>query len=375
MNIRRKLTIVITQLFCGLLLLCSGAWAQQTLITFDDVPDGTRINTRYPGVTFSTDCWTYGDVFAKSSPNAPSSANVVSCSDSPNFSAAFGVTATFSVPQLTVSIDVRPVVTRYNGANGSATDRPYMWVHTGGLLATEVRYAGPLPNSGVGPVERLTFTSSSANITHVRFNSPLPQTYIMVSGLFDNFRFSPTSSGEVPGNGLTLSGPAPIFFNNELRLFIRGTDNRIYENVLTQGGVWTGWWEVPDYGKLTLSGPAATVLGNKLYLFVRGAYDRIYQNVLTPGVSWTGWSEVPGNGLTPSGPAATVHDNKLHLLITGYDDRIYQNVLAPGLGTTWWWEVPDSPLTPSEPRAISYDGGLHIFVRDNGGRILMRSYF
>ena len=37
---------------------------------------------------------------------------------------------------------------------------------------------------------------------------------------------------EVPGNGLTLSGPATTHYNGRDYVFVRGTNNRIYVNTL-----------------------------------------------------------------------------------------------------------------------------------------------
>jgi hypothetical protein len=40
---------------------------------------------------------------------------------------------------------------------------------------------------------------------------------------------------EVPGNGFTLSGPALTFDQGNDYVFVRGTNNRIYVNVLSVG--------------------------------------------------------------------------------------------------------------------------------------------
>ena len=58
----------------------------------------------------------------------------------------------------------------------------------------------------------------------------------------------------------------------------------------TKAAAWTGWSQVPGNG-LTTAGPATTVYQGKTYLFVRGTDNRIYQNVLTNS-SWSGWSQV-----------------------------------------------------------------------------------
>ena len=61
-------------------------------------------------------------------------------------------------------------------------------------------------------------------------------------------------------------------------LFVRGTDNKIYFNVLTAGTRWIGWSQVPGNG-FTSDAPGASAFGVDLYLFVRGTNDRIYLNI------------------------------------------------------------------------------------------------
>jgi hypothetical protein len=208
MNIRRNLTIVMTQL-CGLLLLCSGAWAQQTLINFDDVPNGTVLNTQYAGVTFSK---SVGNSYVTSHSQAPSPPHMVPADD--RF-----VTATFSTPQLTVSIDVRPGV-RYEFVESvtAGFEKPYLKVYAGSTFLGEARFAGPLPTGNAAPgltVETLTFTSSSANITRVQFGGST-KFGEGVYGLFDNLRFGTTSllfydSGAGLGAFWRTNGSGDIF--------------------------------------------------------------------------------------------------------------------------------------------------------------------
>ena len=69
--------------------------------------------------------------------------------------------------------------------------------------------------------------------------------------------------------------PKPTEFASSIA-FVRGTDNRIYLNRL-RGFLWSGWSEVPG-GGLTPSGPAATSYRSHIYLFVRGTDNAIYVN-------------------------------------------------------------------------------------------------
>ncbi|GAW32964.1 hypothetical protein JDF658_27290, partial [Carboxydocella sp. JDF658] len=67
--------------------------------------------------------------------------------------------------------------------------------------------------------------------------------------------------------------------------------DRIYLNRLSPLGIWSGWSEVPG-GGLTLAEPEAVGFRSELNLFVRGTDNGIYQNILRRDL-WSGWSEVP----------------------------------------------------------------------------------
>jgi hypothetical protein len=88
---------------------------------------------------------------------------------------------------------------------------------------------------------------------------------------------------------------------------------------------WSGWSEVPGAGQTT-DAPSAVKFGRNHYLFVRGTDDLIYRNVLTAD-GWSGWAEVPG-GATHSAPAASVYHGALRLYVRGTDNLIYVNRLT-----------------------------------------------
>jgi hypothetical protein len=177
-----------------------------------------------------------------------------------------------------------------------------------------------------------------------------------------------TSCQELPGDGLTPSGPGAVTGVQSgfsiLNVYVRGQDDRIYENAFTHSG-FPGWSEVPG-GGLTRSEPAAFVNGGIVKLFVRGTDSRIYENDFS-GTTWSGWFEVAGGGLTLSGPAAVVDRGTPKLFVRGTDDRIYENDLQ-GAG---WFEVPGGGFTISAPTAIPYRNNLYVFMRGEDNRIYL----
>ncbi len=88
-------------------------------------------------------------------------------------------------------------------------------------------------------------------------------------------------------------------------------------------------WVLIPGGGFTPSAPAATSYQDNLALFVRGTDDQLYVNWLLPTDQWTGWSLVPGSGFTPSAPAATSYQDNLALFVRGTDDQLYVNWLLP----------------------------------------------
>jgi hypothetical protein len=181
---------------------------------------------------------------------------------------------------------------------------------------------------------------------------------------------SPGPSGWalVPGGGFTPSAPAATGLDDDLALFVRGTDSRLYVNWLLPTNQWTGWGLVPGGGS-TPSSPAAAVWNGNLGLFVQGTDDRVYVNWLLPTNQWTGWGLVPGGGSTPSSPAAAVWNGNLGLFVQGTDSRLYVNWLLPTNQWTGWGLVPGGGFTPSSPAATGLNGNLGLFVRGTDDRV------
>jgi len=181
---------------------------------------------------------------------------------------------------------------------------------------------------------------------------------------------------EVPGDGRTPSGlgvvAGTLSDTRIVELFIRGNDDHIYSNGMDRGAKFgeasdfTRWVEVPPGGAETGSEPAAVIHQDALKLFIRGLDDRIYENDFRPILrdpdvyAWSGWSEVFGNGFTLSGPAAVVdNEGTLRLFVRGLDDGIWENDFD-GRG---WNPVCCSGFTLSRPAAVVYEGILKLFVR------------
>lgn len=205
--------------FALALIALSAHDAMAITINFDDVADGTVVNSQYAalGVTFANPIG--GNVFAQDGLTfAPSSPNVVSILNGgvdQFFDAMSGaVDATFSTPQQVVSIDARPV-----GPVeflGTLQNRPFLEAYNGSTFLGRVLYAGPLPTAccfAVGPTETLTFVSGTANITRVRFSSQQSQSSIRTYGMFDNLTYGPPAAPGPIGVQFTGGGGVALAAN------------------------------------------------------------------------------------------------------------------------------------------------------------------
>lgn len=208
-----------TGLLAAALALTGGApvKVRAAVIDFDDAPNGTIIDTRYPGVTFGCVVCTSGHAFARDmsafgSSSAASGQNVVTLmapaeSALTSFDTRNGaLSATFAVPQRTVSIDARPQLPLE--FLGNANNKPFLELYSSAVqnastLITRVvyplnfgdpGYCSPSVSACGGSWQTLSYTSSSDNIVSVRISCQNSQSGPPVYGDFDNLRFETSTS-------------------------------------------------------------------------------------------------------------------------------------------------------------------------------------
>jgi hypothetical protein len=168
-------------------------------INFDDVPDGTAIDTQYSnkGVTFASvtdqppSTWS---AFARSWSTAQSQPNVISVNAAPHdpFFDAYigGIQATFASPQRWISISARPV-TIAEDIGQQFTHKPYIEGFDAQGNYLQIAYYGPsYGDTEWGRWKPLILISTSANIASVRFSSQYHGDPPHVFALFDYLQFS-----------------------------------------------------------------------------------------------------------------------------------------------------------------------------------------
>src|SRR5689334_14541639 len=113
---------------------------------------------------------------------------------------------------------------------------------------------------------------------------------------------------EVPGSKLTGSSPAALYDDaGVLRIFVRGADNMIYENV----GLSAVWTRISNFR--ISDGIAATSYNGTIYLFARGRDGTIWGKGYADGT----WMQM--SGPVHGAPAAAAGPAGIELAITGAD--------------------------------------------------------
>ncbi|WP_144127003.1 hypothetical protein [Catellatospora sichuanensis] len=169
-----------------------------------------------------------------------------------------------------------------------------------------------------------------------------------------------------PGNSDAvefITGPNAVAFSNELYLFIRGTNDRVYYNK-TGGGPFGQWQQIQD--QKFYWDVSGVVFLNQLYVFAT-RNKQIYA-CKSSGGAFDSWGRVPTNGQTDLGPCAVVFDNVLNLFVCGTDGRIYRNssIGGPFFG---WLEVEGGGRTRNKLCAVAFGNTLNLFAVGTDNRI------
>lgn len=199
MQIRKGSILLFLLLSCTLLL-------RADTVTFDDVANGTVIDTRYAGVTFVNPLG--GDIYARNNFNSADTTNGVSlfstaASPTGAFNAQYGaVDATFDTGKTFVSIDVAGFMNS-GDLIGNSPLRPFVEVYSGNTLLTPTIYYGTALSSGfVGPYQTISFFSAAGDITRIRLSAQYAVGQQQVFAEFDNLVFDSRASATDAATGV-----------------------------------------------------------------------------------------------------------------------------------------------------------------------------
>ena len=164
-----------------------------------------------------------------------------------------------------------------------------------------------------------------------------PRMYLFARGV-DNLLYQTTHDGaawsgwtSISTSKFTFSEPSAVLYTNSaLWLFIRTPANQIEFSICTIGNTgncsWGNWQLLPGQG-LTQNRPwvVRDRLG-QLRLYVRGMDNKIYENIFTTSDVWSGWGEIAGMQ-SLSGPTAVQDKDMIRVFVRGLDNKIYTILL------------------------------------------------
>ncbi len=125
--------------------------------------------------------------------------------------------------------------------------------------------------------------------------------------------------GYYPLGGTTYYAPAAASLQpGNMNVFAVGTDNQVYISSWTANG-WTRWQPL---GGKTYSAPTAVAMDGSLYVFVRGTDNGIWEKSYSSATgAWSGWSST-GFYTTDSVSAVSLGPNNMNVFYRGPDNSL-----------------------------------------------------
>ena len=170
-------------------------------------------------------------------------------------------------------------------------------------------------------------------------------------------------------DGSLRGGPAVVVAGSDLQVFVRGTDDALYQKVQGSGGGFGGW--VSWGGRLT-SQPAAVADGDATSVFVRGTDWALYRQVADATGRRSPWIRL-GGVLSPGTVAGVTRTapGSFTVLVHGVDGALWQRRLAPGFDSGW---ASLGGALIGDPAAVSASPGrIDLFVRGTDDALWHRS--
>ena len=183
-------------------------------------------------------------------------------------------------------------------------------------------------------------------------------------------------SGWYTIGGQTESDPAVVEYQPpagppELLVFVRGTDNNVYEKVYTTSAGWTKWFAIHAAGVGSTTGPvSAAAFGNdQVQLFTRGTDNAVYQTTWTsPGSSgWSAWTSLGGRTTSPPS-ASAFGPYQMQVFARGPDGQVYTDVWTSrsthwsGSGSWSGWQSIGGGADGA-PAVAAFGDQLQVFVQ------------
>jgi hypothetical protein len=175
-----------------------------------------------------------------------------------------------------------------------------------------------------------------------------------------------------PNAGTFAGAPALVTRPGRTDVFVRGTDNKLWQRTRTSAGGWSGW---TDLGGILVDSPAAATDANgNITVAVRGIDDQVYQRAFVGG-SWSGWTRLggPNTGRFTGAPALAARPGRTDLFVRGTDDKLWQRRWTSAGGWTDWTAL-GGILVDGPAAATDTNGNITVAVRGIDDRVYHREF-
>jgi hypothetical protein len=220
-------------------------------------------------------------------------------------------------------------------------------------------------------------------------------------------------TGWQPLGGYAKAGPAAVWWQGVLNIFVRGADDWIWQRYWTPAG-WSGWirlfgpvqsqpaaatyngqlhalakqpgtantlhwwwngsiWSFENLGGASRSGPGARQYGGQFQVVVRGTDDTVWHRFFDgPFNAWTPWT--PLAGVTYSKPEAVSTIGGFRILVRGSDGKLWQRIHTNSTGWSNWGLVDHTIMRSAPAAALSSNGILYVFANSASGSVLFGGF-
>jgi Astacin (Peptidase family M12A) len=154
-----------------------------------------------------------------------------------------------------------------------------------------------------------------------------------------------------------------------LDVFVRGTDNALYQKWTTNGQQWSNW---VGLGGVITSNPAAVGRGQRVDAFARGT-DGALWSIYWDGSQWSNWYSLGGSLAPGSGASVvTLGNNTLNVFVRWSNNQLYQRYFD---GQNWGpWASMAPNLITSDPAAVVWGNYLNVFVKGTDNQLYYKHW-
>jgi hypothetical protein len=164
--------------------------------------------------------------------------------------------------------------------------------------------------------------------------------------------------------GTLVGGPDAGTAGAGVQTFVVGTDYAVYYQTSSDGTTWSGWLKIPI--GIATSNPGAVTSSTESDVFVRGTDNAVWQGsqIGSGGWGWASWG-----GVATSDPDATsIATGELDMVVRGTDNGLY---LRQKMGTLLgaYQRIPNGVATSDAGLTSSATNEIDVFTRGTDNQL------